>query len=417
MIGPSPAPSPPAPTRSLGVGPRELIALLSMVMALAALGIDMMLPAFADMRTSFNLAADSNEVARTVTTYFLGLATAPVLYGALADRFGRKRVLYGAGAIYLAGAAASALAPSLGFLLAARFVWGIGAAGGRVVSMAIIRDTQQGDAMARTMSYVMSVFILVPIVAPALGALVVSLGTWRWVFWTAAGAAAAILGWSLRLVETLDPDHMHPIRWPTFKASLVRLATTPATLVSTLALAGLMGVMATYLASSPLLIGQVFDREAQFPAVFAAVAVVIGASSFLNGKLVGRFGVRRLLGPVAATYLLAGGATLGLSLATGGRPGFWVFMPVLTLTLAFQMLLVPSLNSLAMQPVGDIAGTAAAVVGSVSTAIGALFGSVVDAQMDTTTTPLAVAVALVGLVVAVLVLSLLRIGEPQPDPT
>jgi DHA1 family bicyclomycin/chloramphenicol resistance-like MFS transporter len=404
------------------VGQRELIGLLSMVMALAALGIDMMLPAFVDMRRTFDLAAGSNEIARTITAYFVGMATAPVLYGALADRFGRKPVLYLGGTVYLIGAVGSALAPTLPALLAARFVWGIGAAGGRVVAMAIIRDTHQGEEMARTMSYIMSVFILVPVFAPSLGAVVVSLGSWRWVFGVTACAAAAILAWSLRLNETLDPANRQPIRWGRLGASARRLASTPATVVPTLALTCLMGIMATYLASSPLLVGEVFDREDQFPIVFGAVALVLGGASFLNGRLVGRFGIRRLLGPVAVVYLVAGLTTVALSLGAEGRPAFWVFMPVLTVTLGCQMLLVPSLNTLAMEPVGDIAGTAAAVIGSVSTAGGAVIGSIVDSRMTSTTTPLAMTVGLAGATVGVLVWAMVRsvpvpvVSPPAPVP-
>ena len=177
-----------------GMGQRQFIFLLSMVMAMAALGIDLMLPAFDDMREAFGLAEDSNEVARTVTAYFLGMAIPQVVYGPLADRYGRKPVLYLAISVYCVGAVASALAPSLVVLLLARFVWGIGAAGGRVVALAIIRDVYRGERMAKAMSYIMSIFILVPVIAPSLGALIVSAGSWRWAFWSAFLAAAGPAG-------------------------------------------------------------------------------------------------------------------------------------------------------------------------------------------------------------------------------
>ncbi|MCP3991487.1 MAG: multidrug effflux MFS transporter [Actinomycetia bacterium] len=403
-------------TTEPSLGRRELIALLSMVMAMAALGIDMMLPAFDDIRTTFGMASDSNEVARTVTTYFIGIAVAPVFYGIFSDRFGRKPVLYVGGVIYILGAIGSALAPTFGLLLVARFVWGIGAAGGRILTTAVVRDTQRGDQMARTMSYIMTVFILVPVLAPALGAIVASLGSWRLVFWTAALLTAALLVWSLRLGETLDPDNRQPIRWAGLKTAIVRLLSQRATLIPLLALMCLMGVMSSYLASSQLLVGELFDRGDQFPVVFGAVAVVLGAAAFLNGRLVGRVGIRSILGPSAITYLVAGLATVAISVSADGSPQFWVFMPALTVAMAMQMLLVPNLNTLAMEPVGDIAGIAAAILGSMSTAGGAFMGAIVDQQMGPSVTPLAIAVAGAGVVVTILVHLLPPAASEQPPP-
>ncbi len=403
-------------TTEPSLGRRELIALLSMVMAMAALGIDMMLPAFDDIRTTFGMASDSNEVARTVTTYFIGIAVAPVFYGIFSDRFGRKPVLYVGGVIYILGAIGSALAPTFGLLLVARFVWGIGAAGGRILTTAVVRDTQRGDQMARTMSYIMTVFILVPVLAPALGAIVASLGSWRLVFWTAALLAAALLVWSLRLGETLDPDNRQPIRWAGLKTAIVRLLSQRATLIPLLALMCLMGVMSSYLASSQLLVGELFDRGDQFPVVFGAVAVVLGAAAFFNGRLVGRVGIRSILGPSAITYLVAGLATVAISVSADGSPQFWVFMPALTVAMAMQMLLVPNLNTLAMEPVGDIAGIAAAILGSMSTAGGAFMGAIVDQQMGPSVTPLAIAVAGAGVVVTILVHLLPPAASEQPPP-
>ncbi|MCP5032776.1 MAG: multidrug effflux MFS transporter [Actinomycetia bacterium] len=403
-------------TTEPSLGRRELIALLSMVMAMAALGIDMMLPAFDDIRTTFGMASDSNEVARTVTTYFIGIAVAPVFYGIFSDRFGRKPVLYVGGVIYILGAIGSALAPTFGLLLVARFVWGIGAAGGRILTTAVVRDTQRGDQMARTMSYIMTVFILVPVLAPALGAIVASLGSWRLVFWTAALLTAALLVWSLRLGETLDPDNRQPIRWAGLKTAIVRLLSQRATLIPLLALMCLMGVMSSYLASSQLLVGELFDRGDQFPVVFGAVAVVLGAAAFFNGRLVGRVGIRSILGPSAITYLVAGLATVAISVSADGSPQFWVFMPALTVAMAMQMLLVPNLNTLAMEPVGDIAGIAAAILGSMSTAGGAFMGAIVDQQMGPSVTPLAIAVAGAGVVVTILVHLLPPAASEQPPP-
>ena len=266
--GPAPA-APSGPTDARPPLPGwEFIGLLSMVMALAALGIDMMLPAFDDIRASFDLEADSNQVAQIVTAYFLGMAIAPLPYGALSDRWGRRPVLWLSGAVYVIGAIASALAPTFGLLLAARFVWGIGAAGARVVAFAILRDTYEGDRMARMMSYMMAVFILVPIVAPSLGALIVRFGPWQAAFVAGAVAGLALLAWSVRLPETLRPEVRRTDLFAMVPSTARRMATSMAIAAPVLALTAVMAVMTTYLASSELIISDLFGWGDRFPIVF-----------------------------------------------------------------------------------------------------------------------------------------------------
>jgi DHA1 family bicyclomycin/chloramphenicol resistance-like MFS transporter len=179
--------------REYRLGRTELLALISAIMALTAVAIDLMLPAFDDIRDTFNLADGSADTGQIVTVYFLGLAVAQVFYGPLADRFGRKPTLYLGIGIYIVGAMGSALAPTFGLLLLGRFVWGAGAAGTRVVAMAIVRDRFEGDAMAKAMSQVMVVFMLVPIVAPAVGSAIVSVVPWPGLFWLCVAGALMVL--------------------------------------------------------------------------------------------------------------------------------------------------------------------------------------------------------------------------------
>ncbi len=398
-----------------GVGGIEFIAVLSMISAIAALGIDMMLPAFDDIRETFELGQGSNQVARIITAYFLGMALAPIPYGAISDRFGRKPVLWLSVVIYLLGATLSALAPSFGLLLVGRFIWGIGAAGGRVVAFAILRDTLEGDQMARMMSFVMAVFILVPVLAPSLGALVLAVAPWQTLFWIAAGFGLALLVWSVRLRETLAPEARRHDLFATVPATARRMASDPAIAAPVLALTAVMAVMSTYLASSELIIGEIFGFGDRFPIVFGAVAAALGVAALVNARLLGRLRIQQILGPAATGYLLAGLALLGVTLAADGRPRFWVFMPLLVVALVGQMFLMPSLNTLTLTPMADAAGTASALTTTVSTAVGATLGAVVDAQFDDTVTPLAVAVVVAGAVMAPLIAVTLRYG-PGADP-
>ncbi len=398
-----------------GLGRTEFVALLSMIMAMAALGIDMMLPAFDEIRAAFDLGPDSNRVAQIVTAYFLGMSLAPIPYGAISDRWGRKPVLWLSVTVYVTGAAISALAPTFGLLLAGRFVWGIGAAGGRVVAFAILRDTFEGDRMARMMSYMMAVFILVPILAPSLGAVMISVAPWQAVFWLAAVAGIGLLAWSTRLGETLRPETRRHDVFAAVPSTARRMALDRSIAGPVLSLTAVMAVMSTYLASSEFIIGDLFDRGDRFPLIFGAMALVLGVASVVNGRLLAKLRIDQLLGPVAAGYLGSGVLLLVVTLAADGRPGFWVFMPVLAAALACQMFLMPSLNTLALAPVPDAAGTASALVATVTTAVGASLGAVVDARFDDTVTPLAVAVVAAGAVVAALTTLTLRAAAPDLD--
>ncbi len=211
---------------------RELLTMISAIMALMALGIDLMLPAFDDIREAYDLGASSPETGKVITVFFLGLAVAQLVYGPLADRYGRKPVLYLGSIIYLAGAVGSALAPTFELLLLSRFIWGIGAAGSRVVATAIVRDRFEGTAMAKAMSQVMAVFMLVPVLAPTIGTGLIAIFPWRSVFWFCAVCAVIVTLWSLRLRESLDPAHRRPFRFVSSVrgyAEVARTASRPAT--------------------------------------------------------------------------------------------------------------------------------------------------------------------------------------------
>ena len=185
------------------MGRNEFVGFLATISATTALGIDMILPAFGQVREAFGLPDDSTQVALTVTMYFLGLSTAQVLYGPLADRFGRKPVLLGGLGLYVVAALASGFAPNLTVLLISRLIWGIGAAGPRVLMMAIARDSYAGDRLAQVMSLAQAIFMIVPALAPLIGQGVTAAGGWRLTFAAPVIPATALVLWAvLRLEET-----------------------------------------------------------------------------------------------------------------------------------------------------------------------------------------------------------------------
>jgi len=384
-------------SRQYRMGPKELLVMVSAIMAFTALGIDLMLPAFDEIRADFDLGADSTETSRVITVYLLGLAIGQLFYGPLADRYGRKKTLYAGASIYVIGAVAAALAPTFGLLLAGRFVSGIGAAGARVVATSIVRDRFEGVAMARAMSNVMAVFLLVPVVAPSIGALIVATVPWRGVFWFCAAFAAAVVVWSLRLRETLDPANRRELNVKNIAGGYRQVARTPVTFGYTIAGLFIQGAFTTYLASSELIIANVFDREEQFPVIFGGVAILFGLASMINGRIVGRLGIDRVVSMAYGNLGITLSVLIVLSFVGGDSPNFWLFMPVLGLTLSSFMFILTNLNAAGMAPLGAIAGSGSALTGSVRAGGGAVLGGIFSEQVDDSVWPLVLSVT--GLVV------------------
>ena len=365
--------------------------MLAATMAMTALAIDVMLPAFGDIRAEMGLAADSPDVSGLVTAFFLGLALSQIPAGLLADRFGRKPVLRIGLLLYAAGAIGTLLAPSLGWMLVARFVWGLAAGGPRVVTMAIVRDRYEGDQMARVMSLVMAMFIVVPVIAPSIGSLLLVIGPWQMVFGFCAVVATALNIWTGRLPETLHPDHRRPLRLrPVLDAARAVLRTRETVLLG-LALTAMTASFMSYLASVELIVEEVLDLGDAFPLVFGVLAIGMGLATFTNGRVVERVGMWSMLRGVLVVFLVVTGANLALAIATGGTPEPWQFLPVIGAVLASHALLLPNLNAAAMQPVGRVAGTASALLGAVSMAVGAVTGSLIDQRFDGTVRPLSIA--------------------------
>lgn len=375
------------------LGRVEFIGMMALMMSVAALSVDVMLPAFSDIREEFGMASDSNAVAGLVTMFMIGLAASQIVYGVLADRFGRKPVIYASLVVYLIGALASVFAPSFGFLLAARFVWGLGAAGPRALTLSIVRDTHDGAEMARIMSFIMAVFVLVPVVAPTLGALLTDWTSWRGAFLFVVVVAVVVALWSTRLPETLAPENRREIGIRSVVNSARFVLTNRVTTMITLALSVLFGAFLSYVASSEIIFTEVFDQGDNFPLFFGGIAAMMGVGMLANSWLVGRFGLRQLINFVIVGYALAGTVLAVIGIVSNGHPNLWLFVGGLATLVLFQSLLIPNLNTVAMVPMGPVAGIASALIGTVSTGLAAIIGALIDRTFDGTVLPVTVALA------------------------
>lgn len=371
----------------------EFTALISMIMAVAALAIDMMLPAFGAMRSEFGLSIDSNALAPMVTFFLLGLGFGQPVWGPLSDALGRKRILYLGLGVYALGSIGAAFAPNLGVLFALRFVAGAGAAGPRVVANGIVRDAYEGQTMAKVMSYVMAVFIAVPVVAPALGSLVLTIGTWQMIFWVFAIFALGVGLWSTRLPETLPVSRRIPLNARKLLEATSSVLRNRFTMALTLAQTAVFGFFSSYLASSQLIIDDVFDLDAWFPIIFGGSAAVLGIGMLLNTRLLNVLALRTVLRFTVALYTAAAFMFAAIAWISGGTPPFWLFLAGLMPILLCHALLIPNLNAAAMIPMGEVAGTASAVVGTISILGGATIGAAVDLAYNGTIIPLATAAA------------------------
>jgi DHA1 family bicyclomycin/chloramphenicol resistance-like MFS transporter len=363
---------------------------LAMGMAVTALGIDSVLPAFPEIREAMGLEEDATEVAGLITFFLIGSSAGLLPAGLLADRYGRRSVMLGGLVLYVAGALGALLAPTLPLMFAARFVWGLGSAGPRVAAMAMIRDAYEGDRMAKQMSFMMAVFILVPTFAPAVASGLLQLGPWQIVFWMCALAGAALLVLALRLPETLEPADRLALSAGDVGRSCRTVLIAPGSYGYLISLTALFGVFISYIASSEIILDEVFDLSDWFPLFFGVMSLVMGAGMLLNGRIVERVGLDRLSGLVFVANLVAVAILLAVALATDGTPSIWLFAVALAPILFTVQMLLPNLMTASMKPLAHVAGTAAAIFGVVPGVVGAVIGAVIDSQFDGTITPLAI---------------------------
>ena len=379
------------PRPSIRPGSRRFVAVLSMCMAVTALGVDTVLPAYDEIRTSLGLADGATEITGLITFYLMGNALGLLPAGLLADRFGRRAVMWGGLALYVAGAVGSVLAPSLPVMLAARFVWGLGGAGPRVATLAMVRDEFSGERMAKQMSLIMAVFLIVPAVGPSLSAGLLVLGPWQIVFWMCAVAGVGVAALVSGLPETLPEQARRPLAVGSMGRGLLTVVTTPGTVASLVALTSLFGVFMAYLAGFELIVDQTYGLRPWFPLVFGVLSLSMLAGMLLNGRLVERLGLERLLGLVFAANLTAVAALALVVLVADGRPPFVLLVVLVGGVLFFQQMLIPNLNAAAMRPLGAVAGTGAALLGMIPGALGAVIGEAINRRFDGTARPISIA--------------------------
>lgn len=385
-----------------GMGFREFVAIIAVMMMANALAIDSMLPALPEMGHALGTTTD-NQRQWIITAYLLGFGAAQIVYGPLADRFGRKPVLLVGLGIYTLASLVAMFSGSFDTMLAARVVQGIGAASTRVLAVSIVRDCYSGRKMAQVMSLSFIVFLAVPVVAPTLGQVIMLVAPWRFIFLFLAVFGAAASFWVLsRLPETLHPEDRMPIA-PGRVIAAFRFALSNRVAVGyMLAMALILGGLFGFINSAQQVFADTFKAPQLFTSIFAAIAIAMALASMLNAKLVGRFGTRRISHGALLGYI--GFAVVHAALALSGHENLWSFALLQAGMMFCFGLTGPNFGSMAMEPLGHIAGTASAVQGFVTTFSGALIGFFIGQQFDGTTGPLMLGFAACGVLALCMVL-------------
>jgi MFS transporter, DHA1 family, multidrug resistance protein len=407
---------PATPTIGLSIPRWEFIALAAALMALNALAIDIMLPGLQQIGASLGVA-DENARQYVISAYFGGLAFALLGYGPASDRFGRRGPLLFGLSIYVIAAFAAAFAPNFETLLALRFIQGVGAASTRVIAVSMVRDRFGGRAMAEIMSLIFMVFMIIPVVAPSIGQLVMLFAEWHMIFVCMGAIALVIVIWAaVRLPETLHPEDRRPFTvasiWQAFGIVLSNRISLWYTLASTTIFGALFG----FINSAQQVYVGIYGLGVWFPVLFAAIAGMMAVSSFLNSRLVGRFGMRRLSHGAVIGFLTV--STIWFIWSLYGQVPLVGFV-LLFAAAMFQFGWIGSnFNALAMEPLGHIAGSASSVQGFLQTLGGGVVGAAIGQSFDGTTTPLAAGfcgVAAVGLIM-VLIAEKGKLFRAQHDP-
>ena len=373
----------------------EFIALMAALMALNALAIDVMLPALPYMGEALGVSSE-NERQFVISSYMLGMGIAVLAFGPLTDRFGRRGPLLAGMGLYILAAIAAIFAPSFAILLALRFVQGMGAASVRVIATAVVRDRYVGSEMAAVMSLTFMVFMAIPIVAPGLGQLILLVGEWHYIFLFMGGLASLFWIWTFcRLPETLPLDARRPLSFKGVIDGFVIVLTNRTSLCYGLAGTFLFGALFGFISSSQQIYVDIYGLGVYFPVAFAAVAGLMAVSSFTNSRIVGRVGMRRL--SHGAILSFTGFAAVWLSFAVTGFLPFWLFFPLLAIIMFSFGWAASNMNSLSMEPLGEVAGTAAAAFGFIQTVGGALIGSYTGQHFNGTTVPAATGYFAMGL--------------------
>lgn len=380
--------------KAAGMPFAEFVAIIAMIMALNALAIDIMLPALPEIGNALNVV-NENDRQTIILFYLLGFGGGQFFFGPVADALGRRKVIVGGLLLYSLASLGSVFAQDLQQILIARTLQGVGCAAARVAAFSVVRDCYSGRKMGKVMSLVLAVFMTVPVLAPSIGQAVLLAADWRWVFAFLLISGVAMAFWTVgRLPETLPVSERMPLNITGTLCAYKKALTNRLCLGYTFAMTFVLGGLFAYVSMCQQIFVDIFELGTLFPLFFAGTAISMAVSSILNAQTVEVIGMRRLSHAACFVYTVIGAAIIPLS--SLGLENLWLFLGIAMCVLTTLGFLVPNFNSMAMEPLGDIAGTASSVIGTISTLGGATLGFAMGQLFDGTTAPLGMGFAIYG---------------------
>ncbi len=367
-------------------GSKEFIALMAVLMSVVSISIDAMLPALGTIGQALH-TAHPNQAQYIISSIFIGMAIGQLICGPLSDALGRKKILYGGLILYLAGSVICLTSGNIDMMLAGRFIQGLGVSGPYISCMSIIRDKFSGRPMARVMSLVMMIFIMAPVVAPALGQGIIIFLSWQYIFVLYIFYAIAVMLWIyFRLDETLPVSQRVPFSVSTIISGTKAVISNRQAMTYTICMGCMFGALIGDLNSAQQIFQVQFGVGEMFVVYFGLQAMAFGVSSHINSKLVEKLGMRHICGQALALMAMVSIIFLGINFLFPIQ--FWMFFVYGLIVLFCVGLLFGNLNALAMEPMGHIAGIAAAIIGAISNVIAIPLGTIIGQMYDGTLMPM-----------------------------
>lgn len=364
----------------------EFTLLVALMMSIVAISIDALLPALGFIGQEINLS-HPNQIQYVISALFLGMALGQLVCGPLSDATGRKKVLYGGIALFFCGSAICFFATSIEGLLIGRFVQGLGVAGPYVSAISIVRDKYAGNEMARIMSLVMMIFIMVPALAPSLGQAVLLISSWRYIFVLYIVYALIIGVWIFwRLEETLPKEFRIPFTRTGFIDGFKEVISNYSTMCYTLCMGLFFGSFMGYLNSSQQIFQELFNTGKLFTVYFGVLALLFGVASMVNARFVQKWGMEYLCRQATLGIIFSSAIFLALQLIT--TPNLWLFLAYAAVLFFCFGLVFGNVNAMAMEPMGHVAGIASAVIGASSSIISMIIGTAIGQMYDNTLVPM-----------------------------
>lgn len=384
----------------------EFVAMMASLMSIVALAIDAILPALDIIGTSVG-ATNTSDYQLLITMIFLGLGMGSLLFGPLSDSLGRKPIVYIGFGLFIIASFICIYADTLPTMIFGRILQGIALSAPRTISIAIVRDSYSGDYMARIMSFITVVFLLVPIIAPALGKLILDHYNWRAIFYVQLFFSVIVSIWFwIRQPETLHKPNRIRFSSSIFIDGTKELVKYKTTIGYTIISGFITGSFMVYLSASQQIFQMQYGLADEFPYIFAGLAISVGLATFLNGILVLKYGMRRLVNIALLAFF-------GISLLyvimylNSPNPSIYILLSFFGMQFFAIGFLFGNLRSLAMEPVGHIAGVAAAITGFISTMMAVPISAVIGNYVDGTALPLFVGFSVFG-VLSIFILLFLK---------